>query len=218
MSNGGQNEIVWIIGGEYVFMCKACGQLGESGDMLPWEILILDLLLDAIWWNLALFSHKHNLPLIVSLNPLYYWYTCKIEFSAHPREASQSQGGKCPLPPPILKETLLTVWFVFAYCIRSKTETELNLGRILPHTDKYFKHLALCDLIALSLTTEWASRTKSRPSCPTCADSGNWSVPASTTEWHSLQVHNILQHEISDCHLSVRDCRGGDVEKKLSVT
>ena len=24
----------------------------------------------AIWWNLGLFSHKHNLPFIVSLKPL----------------------------------------------------------------------------------------------------------------------------------------------------
>ena len=30
--------------------------------MLPQEILILDLLLDAIWWNLGQFSHEHNLP------------------------------------------------------------------------------------------------------------------------------------------------------------
>ena len=30
--------------------------------------LILDLLLDVIWWNLGLFSHKRN---IVSLKPLY---------------------------------------------------------------------------------------------------------------------------------------------------
>ena len=59
---GGQNEIVWIIGG---------GGGGEGKQLLtpppppppnPWEILILDLLLDALWWNLGLFSHKHNLP------------------------------------------------------------------------------------------------------------------------------------------------------------
>ena len=55
-----------LLGGKYVSMCKACGKLGGSGGMLPWEILILDLLLDAIWWNLGLFSHKHNLPFIVS--------------------------------------------------------------------------------------------------------------------------------------------------------
>ena len=27
----------------------------------PEKILIFDLLLDAIWWNLGLFLHKHNL-------------------------------------------------------------------------------------------------------------------------------------------------------------
>ena len=43
-AQGGQNEIVWIIGS----MCKACGKLGGSGGMLPKEILILDLLLDTI--------------------------------------------------------------------------------------------------------------------------------------------------------------------------
>ena len=53
-----------------VFVCKVCGKLGGSGDMLPWEILILNLLLDAIWWNLGLFSHKHNLPFIVLLKLL----------------------------------------------------------------------------------------------------------------------------------------------------
>ena len=35
--------------------------------MVPREILILDLLLDTIWWNLGLFSDKHNLRFIVSL-------------------------------------------------------------------------------------------------------------------------------------------------------
>ena len=54
-------------GGKYISMCKACGKLWGSGGLLHWEILSLDLLLDAIWWNLELFSHKHNLPFIVSL-------------------------------------------------------------------------------------------------------------------------------------------------------
>ena len=49
----------------YVSVCKACGKLEWFGGMLPWEILTLDLLLDAIWWNLGLFLHKHNLPFIV---------------------------------------------------------------------------------------------------------------------------------------------------------
>ena len=42
---GGQNDIVWIIGGgggKYISVCKACGKLGGAGGMLPWEILILD--------------------------------------------------------------------------------------------------------------------------------------------------------------------------------
>ena len=39
-------------GGKYVSVCKACSQLWGSGDMLPQEISILDLLdllLGAIW-------------------------------------------------------------------------------------------------------------------------------------------------------------------------
>ena len=36
-------------GGKHIFVYKACGKLGRSGGMLPGEILILDLLLDAIW-------------------------------------------------------------------------------------------------------------------------------------------------------------------------
>ena len=50
-------------GAKLIFVCKhvACS---------PGKIL--DLLLDAIWWNLGLFSHKHDLPLIiVLLKPLY---------------------------------------------------------------------------------------------------------------------------------------------------
>ena len=48
-------------GGKYKSMCKACGELRGSWGVLRWEILSLDLLLDAIWWNFELFSHKHNL-------------------------------------------------------------------------------------------------------------------------------------------------------------
>ena len=39
---------------------------GVRGHALPGNF-DLDLLLDTIWWNLGLFSHKHNLPFIVSL-------------------------------------------------------------------------------------------------------------------------------------------------------
>ena len=31
----------------------------------------LDLLLDAIWWNLGLFSHKHNLPFALYMQLMY---------------------------------------------------------------------------------------------------------------------------------------------------
>ena len=66
MRGGGgvQNEIVWIIGG-------GGGQVHihvGSGGMLPREILILDLSLDAIWWNLGLFSHKHLKLYIIDLH------------------------------------------------------------------------------------------------------------------------------------------------------
>ena len=53
-------------------MYPCAKQTRGSGGMLSWEILILNLLLDAIWRNLGLFSHKHNLSFIVSLKPLYY--------------------------------------------------------------------------------------------------------------------------------------------------
>ena len=39
-SRGGQNQIVWIIGGKYVSVCKACSKVGGSGGMLPREMLI----------------------------------------------------------------------------------------------------------------------------------------------------------------------------------
>ena len=51
-----------LLGGS-VSVCKMCGKLG--GACSPGEVLILELLLDAIWWNLGLFSGKHNLQFIV---------------------------------------------------------------------------------------------------------------------------------------------------------
>ena len=59
---GGQNKIVWIIGGGQVCVSKHVANKGVQGT-LPREILILDLLLDAIWWNLGLFLHKHNITI-----------------------------------------------------------------------------------------------------------------------------------------------------------
>ena len=43
-----------LLGGMYVFVCKACDKLWGSRGICPWEILILDLLLDANWWNMRL--------------------------------------------------------------------------------------------------------------------------------------------------------------------
>ena len=59
-----------LLGGKHVSVYKACGKLGGPGACFPREILIFDHLLDAIWWNLQLFSHKHTLPFIVSLKLL----------------------------------------------------------------------------------------------------------------------------------------------------
>ena len=61
---------------------------------------------DVIWWNLGLYSHKHNLPFIV-IKALIKARMNKIEFSAYPREASQRRGGGTNTYPPLLKETLL---------------------------------------------------------------------------------------------------------------
>ena len=45
MGGGGQNDTVWIIWGASTYQCaKHVANLGVSGGMLPWEILILDLL------------------------------------------------------------------------------------------------------------------------------------------------------------------------------
>ena len=38
LPKGGQNEIVWVIGGgrgKYVSVCKACGELGGQGACSP---------------------------------------------------------------------------------------------------------------------------------------------------------------------------------------
>ena len=72
LPKGGGAKLLRIIGGggQYVYVCKACGKVGGSEGMFPWEILILDLLLDIIWWNLGLLLHKHNSPFIVSLKLL----------------------------------------------------------------------------------------------------------------------------------------------------
>ena len=94
LPKGEQNKIVWIIGGggerdKYVFVCKASAKLWGFGGMFPRKILIFDLLLDAIWWNLD----TNNLAIIKGF----------IIESQHIKvAASQSQGGAfppLPLPP-----------------------------------------------------------------------------------------------------------------------
>ena len=68
---GGQNEIVWIIGGQVSICVQSIGQTrGIRGHAPPRNFVFCDLLLDAIWWNLELFLHKHNSPFIVSLKLL----------------------------------------------------------------------------------------------------------------------------------------------------
>ena len=41
-SRGDKMRLYELLGGKYVSTCKACGKLGGSGSMLPWEILVLD--------------------------------------------------------------------------------------------------------------------------------------------------------------------------------
>ena len=54
--------------GKYVYICvQSMWQTRGVRGHAPREILILDLLLDVIWWNLGLFLYEHNLPFIVSL-------------------------------------------------------------------------------------------------------------------------------------------------------
>ena len=53
-----------LLGGQAHICVQSMWQTrgGGLGSCSPREILILDLLVDATWWNLGLFSHKHNLP------------------------------------------------------------------------------------------------------------------------------------------------------------
>jgi len=108
----GKMRLYGLLGGQVGTRVQSMWQTRGVWEHFPLGNFDFGPFIRAIWWNLALFSHKHNLPFIVSLNPLF---TCKI---AYAREASQSQGrqakakgvkpkprgGKCPL---LLKETLL---------------------------------------------------------------------------------------------------------------
>ena len=49
----GKIRLYGLLGGELRIHVQSMLQTRGSGGMLPWEILILDLLLDVICWNLA---------------------------------------------------------------------------------------------------------------------------------------------------------------------
>ena len=56
----------WIIGGASMYMWQSRRVRGHA----PLGIfLILNLLSDAIWWNLGLFSHKHNFTIYCVIKP-----------------------------------------------------------------------------------------------------------------------------------------------------
>ena len=56
-----------LLGGQVCIRVQSMWQTRGIQGHAPQEILVL---LDALWWNLGLFSHKHNLPFIVSLKLL----------------------------------------------------------------------------------------------------------------------------------------------------
>ena len=92
-----------LLAGKYVSVCKACGNLGGSGGMFPREILILDLLLDVIWWNLGLFLREHKLPFIVSLKVLQrvelIYMRNRILSISKGGGKPKPRGGQMPTPP-----------------------------------------------------------------------------------------------------------------------
>ena len=64
---GGKMRLYGLLGeggvwGASTYSCTK--HVASPGACSPGEILILDLLLYAVWWNLGLFSHKHNLPFV----------------------------------------------------------------------------------------------------------------------------------------------------------
>ena len=106
---GGEWDCMDYWGGKHVSVCKTCGKLGGPGPCSPGKFWFWTLLLDANWWNLGLFLHKHTLSFIVSLN---YWFTCKIEFSAYPKgDKPNPRGSKFPPCPPWKKPWLCSLTF-----------------------------------------------------------------------------------------------------------
>ena len=93
---GGRREGIWGGGGQVCIM-HAANEVG-LGDASPGN-LILDLLLDVIWWNPGLFSHKHNLHLFGVLN--YDFYKDLKQSSQHIQKGGKPKPreGQLPYPP-----------------------------------------------------------------------------------------------------------------------
>ena len=53
LPNGGKMRLYELLRGQVCIRVQSMWQTRGAGGMLPREILILDLLLDAIWWNLG---------------------------------------------------------------------------------------------------------------------------------------------------------------------
>ena len=67
---GGKMRLYGLLERQACIHAQSMWQTRRVWGDVPREILILDHLLDTIWWNLKLFLHKHNLPFIVSLKLL----------------------------------------------------------------------------------------------------------------------------------------------------
>ena len=57
---GDKMRLYGLLEGQVYIRVQSMWQTRGFRGILPREILILNLLLDAIWWNLGLFSRKHN--------------------------------------------------------------------------------------------------------------------------------------------------------------
>ena len=94
--DGCKMRLYGLLGGQERICVQSMWQTRGSRGMLPGEILILDLLLYAIWWNLGLFSHKHNLSFMC-----HYFIDLHIKSnSQHTQGGGKSKPRGPPAPPP----------------------------------------------------------------------------------------------------------------------
>ena len=99
---GGRNEIVWIIGGQVCICVQSMWQSRGVRGHAPPGNLILDLLLDVIWWNLGLFLRERKLPFIVSLKILQrveLIYMRNRILSISKGRQAKAKGGANARPP-----------------------------------------------------------------------------------------------------------------------